>query len=142
MDTTQLRIGEIAKIVGVSQRTIRYYEEEGLIKPASVISTGMRLYTEKEVSRLRFINRLRLLGLSIESIKITLGVDKPKPSCKKEAMQRSLNALEVAQQKIEEQVELFNKLKKDNEVALASVKQCVDCLKTSCEDCPQKKHLL
>ncbi|AQW61970.1 MAG: transcriptional regulator [Dehalococcoides mccartyi] len=140
MDIVNIQIGEIAKRVGVSQRTIRYYEEEGLLKPSSVTSAGLRLYTEKEVSRLRFINRLRLLGLSIDSIKITLGLDKPHPSCKKEAMLRSLYALEVAQQKIEEQVELFNIIKQDNEIALASVKECVECTKTSCDGCPLKIH--
>ena len=65
-----LRIGEIAERSGVTPRTIRYYEELGLL-PRTVREHGKhRIYTEADVERLRELTRLRdLLGLSLEDLK-------------------------------------------------------------------------
>ena len=64
------RIGEIAAQAGVTPRTIRYYEELGLLGTADPRSKGAhRQYTEADVSRLRELIRLRdLLGLSLEEL--------------------------------------------------------------------------
>ena len=65
-----LRIGEVARLVGTTPRTIRYYEEIGLL-PAEERETGRhRLYTEADVERLRELLRLKdLLGVSLEELK-------------------------------------------------------------------------
>jgi MerR family transcriptional regulator, repressor of the yfmOP operon len=72
VDTTPglLRIGEVARLVGTTPRTIRYYEEIGLL-PAEERETGRhRLYTESDVERLRELLRLKdLLGVSLEELK-------------------------------------------------------------------------
>jgi DNA-binding transcriptional MerR regulator len=64
------RIGQVADRVGVTPRTIRYYEELGLLGPASDRTKGAhRLYTEADVGRLAELVRLRdLLGLSLEEL--------------------------------------------------------------------------
>ena len=64
------RIGEVAELVGVTTRTIRYYEELGLLGGAATRSKGAhRLYREADVARLRELVRLRdLLGLSLEEL--------------------------------------------------------------------------
>jgi DNA-binding transcriptional MerR regulator len=64
------RIGEVAERVGVTTRTIRYYEELGLLGGAASRSKGAhRLYREADVARLRELVRLRdLLGLSLEEL--------------------------------------------------------------------------
>jgi MerR family transcriptional regulator, repressor of the yfmOP operon len=64
------RIGEVAERVGVTTRTIRYYEELGLLGTAAARSKGAhRLYTEADVTRLQELIRLRdLLGLSLEEL--------------------------------------------------------------------------
>jgi DNA-binding transcriptional MerR regulator len=64
------RIGEVAERVGVTTRTIRYYEELGLLGPAPSRTKGAhRLYREADVARLRELLRLRdLLGLSLEEL--------------------------------------------------------------------------
>jgi len=68
--TGRLRIGEAAERSGVTPRTIRYYEELGLL-PSGARSRGQhRLYTEDDVERLRELTRLRdLLGLSLEELR-------------------------------------------------------------------------
>jgi DNA-binding transcriptional MerR regulator len=65
-----MRIGEVAERVGVTTRTIRYYEERGLLGRDDEREKGShRLYTEADVARLQELIRMRdLLGLSLEEI--------------------------------------------------------------------------
>jgi DNA-binding transcriptional MerR regulator len=58
-------IGEISRMVNLSQRTIRYYEEIGLLHSVRRIENGKRVFTDDDVRRLKFINRLKVLGLSL-----------------------------------------------------------------------------
>src|SRR3989304_1175656 len=58
-------IGELSRMVNLSQRTIRYYEEIGLLHSVRRIENGKRVYTDDDVRRLKFINRLKMLGLSL-----------------------------------------------------------------------------
>ena len=58
-------IGALSKMVNLSQRTIRYYEEIGLLHSVRRIENGKRVYTDDDVRRLKFINRLKMLGLSL-----------------------------------------------------------------------------
>jgi MerR family transcriptional regulator, repressor of the yfmOP operon len=63
------RIGEVAERVGVTTRTIRYYEELGLLGSAGRAKGAHRLYTEVDITRLQELIRLRdLLGLSLEEL--------------------------------------------------------------------------
>jgi len=64
------RIGEAAELVGVTTRTIRYYEELGLLRTTASRTKGAhRLYTDSDVARLQELIRLReLLGLSLEEL--------------------------------------------------------------------------
>ena len=64
------RIGEVAERVGITPRTIRYYEELGLVRASSAHVKGThRLYTEADVTRLTELIRLRdLLGLSLDEL--------------------------------------------------------------------------
>jgi DNA-binding transcriptional MerR regulator len=70
MNITALRIGEVAQRVGVTPRTIRYYEELGLLGSGSEREKGShRAYAEADVARLQELIRLRdLLGLTLEEL--------------------------------------------------------------------------
>ena len=72
-----LRIGDVAKLAGTTPRTIRYYEEIGLLPPAPARVSGQhRLYTDAEVERLREVMRLKdLLGVSLEQLKTLLAAE-------------------------------------------------------------------
>jgi DNA-binding transcriptional MerR regulator len=75
--TDPLRIGDVAKLVGTTPRTIRYYEEIGLLpeSPARP-SGGHRLYSEEEVQRLREVMRLKeLLGVTLDELKTLLAAE-------------------------------------------------------------------
>ena len=141
VNAANLQIGEVAKRVGVSLRAIRFYEEKGLIKPSEITTAGLRLFTIKDVARLRLIHRLRLIGLPLDDIKLALGLNRPDPTTKKELLERSLNALEMTKAKIKEQADLLGQLEKDNEVSLESIKKCLGC-SGDCTNCPAKVHIL
>ncbi|MGB6896722.1 MAG: MerR family transcriptional regulator, partial [Dehalococcoidia bacterium] len=65
-----LQIGEVAERTGVTQRTLRFYEEKGLLKPPTRMEGGFRLYSEADVQRVERIKRLQtLLGFSLAEIK-------------------------------------------------------------------------
>lgn len=65
-----LQIGEVAERTGVTQRTLRFYEEKGLLKPPTRMDGGFRLYSEADVKRVTHIRRLQdLLGVALADIK-------------------------------------------------------------------------
>ncbi len=65
----RLQIGEVAERVGLSLRTVRYYEEQGLFAPAGRTDGGFRLYTEVEVDRLLLIKQMKPLGFTMEQMR-------------------------------------------------------------------------
>ncbi|HUG32356.1 MAG TPA: MerR family transcriptional regulator [Acidimicrobiia bacterium] len=62
------QIGEVAESVGLSLRTIRYYEEIGLVSPSGRTEGGFRLYTDPDVDRLRLVKALKPVGMSLETM--------------------------------------------------------------------------
>lgn len=64
------QIGEVADRTGVTQRTLRFYEEKGLLDPPERMDGGFRLYSEDDVTRIEYIKRLQgLLGFTLAEIK-------------------------------------------------------------------------
>jgi MerR family transcriptional regulator, repressor of the yfmOP operon len=81
-----LRIGEVAEITGTTPRTIRYYEEIGLLPGAARRAQGKhRCYTQADVERVREIIRLRdLLGLSLEQLSKLLEAESARAELRRE----------------------------------------------------------
>jgi DNA-binding transcriptional MerR regulator len=65
----RLKIGDLARITDLSIKTIRYYESRGLLEKPPRSEGGYRLYGPEEVARLRFVQRAKLLGLTLEEIR-------------------------------------------------------------------------
>jgi DNA-binding transcriptional MerR regulator len=61
-------IGEIAKNLEISRRTIRYYEEIGLLNSIKRIEAGRRVYTEMDLRRLKLIKRLKIMGMTLSEM--------------------------------------------------------------------------
>ena len=61
--------GEIAKLCGVSVRTIQYYDQRNILVPSQLSEGGRRLYTQDDVEKMKMILFLRDIGISIEHIK-------------------------------------------------------------------------
>lgn len=64
-----LQIGEVAERVGLSLRTVRYYEEQGLVVPEARTEGGFRLYTERQIDRLFLVKKMKPLGFSLDEMR-------------------------------------------------------------------------
>lgn len=74
---SQYTTGEIARLCGVSVRTVQYYDTRGILTPSELSEGGRRLYAESDVRRLRLICFLRGLGLPINAIGELLNEENP-----------------------------------------------------------------
>lgn len=68
------QIGEVAARTGLSLRTIRYYEEVGLVPPSARSSGGFRLYAESDVARLELVMQMKPLDFSLDDMRDLLEV--------------------------------------------------------------------
>jgi DNA-binding transcriptional MerR regulator len=100
-----LPIGEVAERTGVTQRTLRFYEERGLLKPPSRMEGGFRLYSEEDVARVERIKRLQaLLGVSLSEVKEM--VDAEEVALQIEAEYRSETDVEEKRRQLAEAIEV------------------------------------
>lgn len=85
-----IQIGEVAERTGLSLRTIRYYEEVGLVVPSARSAGGFRLYAEADVARLMLVRRMKPLGFTLEEMRQLLEtLDAVRDSDRDEAERRS-----------------------------------------------------
>jgi len=85
MDPGMHQIGEAADKVGLSLRTIRHYEEVGLVPPSGRSAGGFRLYTDEDIDRLRLVKHMKPLDFSLEEMRdllqardrLAAGIDDP-----------------------------------------------------------------
>ena len=100
------QIGEVADEVGLSLRTIRYYEEIGLVKPSGRTEGGFRLYTDSDVERLRLVKALKPVGMSLETMADLLGtadlVADSADGSRSDARERLADVVEIAVDRCDE----------------------------------------
>ena len=116
MDTT-LQIGQLAERAGVSPKTIRYYEEVGLLREPARSTGGYRLYGTGDEERLRFISAARRTGFALGEIKEILALrDRGVAPCEyvRDAIRRRLGEVE---QRLAELRELKQELARLDAVA-------------------------
>lgn len=103
-----LMVGELAKKMGVSVRTLQYYDNEGLLKPSASSDGGRRLYSCKDIIKLHQILSFKYLGFSLKEIKSKIfSLDTP---------QEVINALGFQMKSVESQIE---ELKKVNDILIS-----------------------
>ncbi len=97
-----MNIGAAAEITGVTAKTIRYYEEIGLILPARRSENGYRNYADEDIQILRFIQRARRLGFSVRDVEslLTLWQDKGRASA--DVKELALKHIDEVEKRIEE----------------------------------------
>ena len=100
--------GEIAKLCGVTVRTVQYYDTRGVLVPTELTEGGRRLYSEDDLKRMKIICFLRELGLSIDSISQLLSEDDPGSVIsllleqQEQALQEEISEREEKRQKLED----------------------------------------
>ena len=109
-DQRQYSIGELSRLVDLSQRTIRYYEEIGLLHSVRRIENGKRVYTNDDVRRLKFINRLKVLGLSLAEM-VDLEKIYRQQRNNREVIPRLIEILDQRAEQIDERVRQLTALK-------------------------------
>ena len=130
------RIGEVAKELCITTRTIRFYEEEGLLEPVRTLK-GTRLYSEDHIRRLKVIKKLRDMGIPLERIKLIVSIRK-ESSSGDEASKRVLSAFEELEREIGEKIQLLNMVLAEINSLKPAVSQCRGCtLQPTLENCTQ-----
>jgi len=136
-----LQIGEFAKRAQTNLRTLRYYEECGLIAPAARSPGGFRLYDESQLERIALIRRLQDLGLSLKEIQELLaGEPCALESCRGRALiQRVETALDRQAELVRSRIHELQASLGEIDRAKAKLQTCKTCevelAPESCEVC-------
>ncbi len=120
-----MRIGELAEKAGVTPRTIRYYENLGLISPSEREGKGFRYYTEAELARLRKIDALQALGLTLEEISSILDLFFEEPTM----LQGKRKLLEILQDHLKEtdtKIEALTQFRSELQANIARIEQYIE----------------
>jgi DNA-binding transcriptional MerR regulator len=136
------KIGHVADVLNVSPRTIRYYEELGLIQPQRT-EKGTRFYTEDDIRRVRTALTLRDHGLTLEDVS-GLSCARAKFDTGREASKEILQQLTSLQAAIAEKLASYQSLAQDVDRAILLIRQCAHCERPptnkGCPNCPVAKH--
>jgi len=143
MSVNNLKIGEVAQLLNITVRTIRYYEEEKLLEPHRT-SGGTRLYTEQHLARLKAIIHLTENGFPLEVIRL-IGNTRETCLTGNEGSERISEIIENSIKDIEEKVSSLKSLKLELSAAKKQVKKCNGCKNEpsskGCPLCPVNKNL-
>ena len=126
-EAVSLRIGDVAKLTGTTARTLRYYEEIGLLPEAEDREAGRhRLYTQADVERVREILRLRdLLGVSLDELRELIAAEDAraalreefhrteKPAARRRILEAALGHLDRQLELVEHRREELDRLKRE-----------------------------
>lgn len=125
-----MNIGEVSKLTNLPAKTLRYYEEIGLITPQRA-DNGYRHYTTSQVKSLRFLARARHLGFSIDECRSLIGLYENKTRKSADVRQITLEHIKTIDDKI---------------IQMQSIRETLSRLVTACKgderpDCPILKGL-
>jgi len=112
MTEKRYRIVEVTRLTGLSADTLRYYERIGLLPPVARNAGGVRIYDERDLSRLRFIQRAQKMNFRLEEIGMLLKMRTDPRHAREEV--RELTARKLAE--VERSLEALNLLR--NELTL------------------------
>ncbi|MCC6669676.1 MAG: MerR family transcriptional regulator [Planctomycetes bacterium] len=133
-----LQIGAFAKAAGTNLRTLRYYEELGLIEPAGRSPGGFRHYDRHQLERIAAIKRLQQLGLSLKEIQTFMSIDRTSSNHVAERVDGALNR-QIAL--IEDRIKAMQHDLAELRVAKEKIAHCKACDVTltpdNCASCRQ-----
>lgn len=143
-ETTLFSIGKVAEELGISERTLRYYEQIGLISPAGHSPGGCRRYTASDIERVSHIRELQeVMGYSLEEIQDLLGAgdrleairtayrQSPEPAHQVKLVEEALETLEQLRARIQAKLERLGTMLSEVDARSARYHQALDNL---CEE--------
>src|SRR5262245_26513721 len=120
----KMRIGEFAEQAGVTPRTVRYYEGLGLLGPNEREGQGFRYYTDAELTKLKKIDWLKQVGLSLEEIGEVLPLYCDDPTGVR-GKQRVLEILQVHLAETDEKIESLQLFRAEVQANIAKIQQFI-----------------
>ena len=120
------KIGQVSKRARVTLRTIRYYEELGLIQPAVRTKGGFRLYTEESIGRLRFIQGLKLLDFPLSKIREMFTIREMAQSGD-EASHQMVRLLQSQQREAMKKKGQYEKMLQEIHATMELIRGCYGC---------------
>jgi DNA-binding transcriptional MerR regulator len=121
----KMRIGELAEQAGVTPRTIRYYEDLGLLGPSEREGQGFRYYTETELTRLKKIDALKQLGLTLEEIGEVIPLYCEDPTGLR-GKRRVLEILEAQLAEIDEKITALQLFRSETQSNIDKIRQFIE----------------
>ena len=130
-----MQIGDLAARAGVTPRTIRYYEELGIVEPEERTEGGFRLYSEAQLRRLLIVQSLKDLGFELERIREFFNLKNRSESGG--GLARALVEHLVDQERqIDERIRQYQLMKERNQKAIEILNGCLCCtIKVFERDC-------
>lgn len=131
--------GEMARLSNTTLRTVRFYEEAGILQPIKRTEGGHRVYDQTQLDRLTWINDMREAGMSLDQIRQLLDT-KQKASSGGDAAATASRALETHISELHGKIAVLSRLAADLEQTLAAAKACAACddatlFPHQCRDC-------
>ena len=125
-----LRIGDLAKATGKTQRALRLYEELGLLTPGDRTSGGFRLYGQEAIARVHWIGKLQELGFTLQQIQelVAAVVGEAVP---KEAMVRVRGLFLQKLDDVASQIARLSQLQRELMSSLSYLESCSGCETTA-----------
>src|SRR5271169_148033 len=117
------QIGDIARLAEVSIRAVRFYEEKGLLEPPARTSSGMRLYDDRDLQRIRLIRRLKNVGLHLGQIMDAVSTSGG-PG-RRSRIEHTLSVLKMEAQHSRDKVAELLKESDEREQAISLVSRCL-----------------
>ncbi len=127
------KIGEIAKKAEVTTRTLRYYEQLGLLVPSEITPNGYRYYNEDSFQIITRIRNLQHVGLSLEEIKEVIGLYFQQGK-QLEAKEKTIGFLQVHLDQINAKIKLLQKAKSEVQEQIETTKDRLSQLKVKKRD--------
>ncbi len=137
--TTLHTTGDMARLTGNTLRTVRFYEEAGVLRPARRTEGGHRLFDDRELERLSLVSDMREAGMSLEDVRSLLEL-KERAGTGGEAAKMATVALGDLLASLRTKLEVLARLSNDIERTVAQAAACAGCAETElfpkrCHEC-------
>ena len=133
-----VKIGDIAKSTGTTHRTIRYYEELGMVSPKARTKGGFRLYSDDEVRVVQLIRSLQLLDFPLSQIK-NMFDRRREAATGDEAAPRAVEVLRRQLEETESRITRYQQMRRAIQKTMEILEECAGCrdkpTKTTCLRC-------
>jgi MerR family Zn(II)-responsive transcriptional regulator of zntA len=121
-----LKIGDFARLADTNLRTLRYYEEIGLLEPVTRSSGGFRYYRTEDANRLRMIQTLQGLGLELSRIRELMDT-RAEGLPRERLLARVRGALDRQTELLDERIRELSRHRESLEAARRKLAGCADC---------------